>query len=329
VVYVDSGSSDGSPELAEAVGAHVQPLSAGPHTAARGRQAGFEWLLELEPGLGYVQFLDGDSVLEPGWLEAAARHVEGAPGIAAVSGCCREAEGDVSFYARLLDIDWRGSGEAADHFGGNCLVRVSALRQAGGWAIDLVAGEDPDLSFRLRNLGWQIAYLPEPMVVHHAGMTRFAEYWRRAVRSGHAYAEVGWKHRRGAGRSWAERALGNLIYGALLPAGVVVLVLAYWPAGALSGLALSAWLAVIALAYTRLFARLLRHARGTGASWGTSVAYALLNLVCKAANALGALRFCLGRISGRRPTVLDWRAAELASKADAERASGAGHVRRS
>jgi cellulose synthase/poly-beta-1,6-N-acetylglucosamine synthase-like glycosyltransferase len=304
----------------------VLRLSAGPHTAARGRQAGFEWLLEREAGLPYVQFLDGDSVLEPGWLEAAVGHLEGAPGIAAVSGRCREAEGDGSFYARLLDVDWRGSGEAADHFGGNCLMRASALRQAGGWATGLVAGEDPDLSFHLRNLGWQIAYLREPMAVHHAGMTRFAEYWRRAVRSGHAYAEVGWKHRKGAGRPWAERALGNLVYGALLPAAVVLLAFAHWSAGALSGLALAGCFAAIALLYTRLFVRLLRHARGAGASWETSVAYALLNLVCKVANALGALRFAFGRISGRRATVLDWRASGLASK-DAERASGAGHAR--
>ena len=44
-VYVDSGSSDGSAERARGLGLAVVELDASrPFTAARGRNAGFEWL---------------------------------------------------------------------------------------------------------------------------------------------------------------------------------------------------------------------------------------------------------------------------------------------
>ena len=66
VVYVDSGSTDGSVAAAEAAGARVVLLDTGtPFTAARARNAG---VAALDGGHDYVQFNDGDCVLDPGWL---------------------------------------------------------------------------------------------------------------------------------------------------------------------------------------------------------------------------------------------------------------------
>ncbi len=68
VVYVDSGSTDGSVAAAEAAGAEVVGLDMGrPFTAARARNAG---LARLE-GAGFVQLVDGDCEVRQGWVAAA------------------------------------------------------------------------------------------------------------------------------------------------------------------------------------------------------------------------------------------------------------------
>src|SRR6185437_7195484 len=68
VVYVDSGSTDGSAEWARSQGADVIDLDIGlPFTAARARNAGFGRLREIDSDLRYVQFLDGDCELIDGW----------------------------------------------------------------------------------------------------------------------------------------------------------------------------------------------------------------------------------------------------------------------
>jgi glycosyltransferase involved in cell wall biosynthesis len=61
VVYVDSGSTDGSVELAKSLGVDVVELDPStPFTAARGRNAGFRYLREKGMAFSFVQFVDGD-----------------------------------------------------------------------------------------------------------------------------------------------------------------------------------------------------------------------------------------------------------------------------
>src|SRR5450755_1692124 len=68
VVYVDSGSTDGSLQSARDHGADVIKLDLSlPFTAARARNAGFKRLREIAPELPYVQFIDGDCELNVRW----------------------------------------------------------------------------------------------------------------------------------------------------------------------------------------------------------------------------------------------------------------------
>src|SRR3982075_4453960 len=68
IVYVDSGSTDGSVEWAKTQGVDVVELNLNaPFTAARARNAGFALLRELAPQLEYVQFVDGDCELAQDW----------------------------------------------------------------------------------------------------------------------------------------------------------------------------------------------------------------------------------------------------------------------
>src|SRR5262249_40970901 len=66
IVYVDSGSVDGSTHRAQQHGALVVELNdETPFTAARARNAGYAKLKSLAPELKYIQFIDGDCELMP------------------------------------------------------------------------------------------------------------------------------------------------------------------------------------------------------------------------------------------------------------------------
>ena len=65
VLYVDSGSTDGSPDNARALGVAVLQLDAArPFSAARARNEGAQALLKQHPDLAFVQFLDGDCLID-------------------------------------------------------------------------------------------------------------------------------------------------------------------------------------------------------------------------------------------------------------------------
>ena len=91
VVYVDSGSSDGSVELARSLGAAVVQLDPSrPFTAARARNGGFDRLLDLDPEVRFVQFVDGDCEVVQGWLEKARQVLDQKPEVVVVYGGLRE-----------------------------------------------------------------------------------------------------------------------------------------------------------------------------------------------------------------------------------------------
>src|SRR5258706_283514 len=157
-VYADSGSSDGSPELARCRDVEVVELDPRiPYSAARGRNEGLSRLLALRPDLEVVQFVDGDTQLRPGWLEAGAAALRRDPTLGAVGGRQRERDAGSSVFKRVFDVELEMSSEGSCL--GTAMYRVSAFREAGGFRTDLRAGEEPELCLRLRRRGWRIARL--------------------------------------------------------------------------------------------------------------------------------------------------------------------------
>jgi glycosyltransferase involved in cell wall biosynthesis len=277
-VYVDSNSSDGSRELAAEIGAVVVHLSTGPFTPSRGRQVGLEELLRRRDDLDYVHFIDGDCVLQPDWVPSAVAFLEANPEVAAVFGRRREERME-NFYSRLMDVDWNHPAGVVTNFGGESLVRTRAVTEAGGWSGGTINAEDIDLSLRIREKGWTIVRLGQEMGLHDARMTRFAEYWRRSVRAGYGYVEVGLRYRKGPGKFLLRRALSSGIYALVLPGVAGAGAVAFWP------------LVLVPTAlYARLFAGLTRFALERDASMSTALGYASLNMVCKAANLSGAIQ---------------------------------------
>src|SRR6202035_609250 len=106
-VYVDSGSSDGSIAVAQELGAEVVVLDMSlPFTAARARNEGFDHLMSIAPMLEFVQVVDGDCEIVPGWMESAEALLQDRPELAVACGRRRERFPDASFYNRLCDLEW-------------------------------------------------------------------------------------------------------------------------------------------------------------------------------------------------------------------------------
>ena len=220
VVYVDSGSTDGSRELARSMGVDVVELDLSvPFTAARARNEGFARLRDRVPDVAFVQFLDGDCELRDGWCDRALAELEAKPKAAVVCGRRRERHPDATVYNKLCDIEWDTPVGQAQSCGGDAMFRVSAFTAAGGYNPDIIAGEEPDLCVRLRSAGWEVWRIDAEMTWHDADMTRLGQWWKRNVRAGHAYAEGNARHGSLPERFWEKENKSNRVWGtaALLP----------------------------------------------------------------------------------------------------------------
>lgn len=190
-VFVDSGSTDGSADLARKMGCSVVELRLEQgFTAARARNAGFARLRFIDPAITLVQFVDGDCELAKGWPPAAIAALLCDPRIAAVCGRRRERAPDSSPYNRLCDLEWNTSVGDTHSCGGDAMIRADAFAGVGGFRPSLIAGEEPELCFRLRQAGWTIQRIPDEMTLHDAAMSRFGQWWKRNRRNGHAIAEA-------------------------------------------------------------------------------------------------------------------------------------------
>lgn len=236
VVYVDSGSTDRSVEHARRWGALVVELDPEvSFTAARARNAGLDRLIDVEPNLSFVQFVDGDCEIDPEWLGIARRELLEDDRLAVVCGRRRERYPERTVYNRLCDLEWDTPIGDAASCGGDSMMRVSALREVGGFEDGIIAGEEPELCHRLRRAGYGVRRLDAEMTLHDADIHRFSQWWKRSVRGGHAAAEAMARHGSEPGRPGVRRSLRIWGWGLLLPAAVAATA---WPTGGWSLLAL-------------------------------------------------------------------------------------------
>ncbi|MGB3277944.1 MAG: glycosyltransferase [Pseudorhodobacter sp.] len=219
VIYVDSGSTDGSVKLAQDMGAVVVGLDMGQSfTAARARNAGLA-LVTAE----FVQFVDGDCAVAADWVTTALAFAKDHPMAAVICGRRRERFPEASVYNRLCDAEWNTPIGPAKACGGDALMRVDAVRAVGGYCEALIAGEEPDLCVRLARTGVLIWRIDAEMTLHDAAMTRFGQWWKRSRRAGHAFAEGAALHRAGPERHWQAETRRALAWGLGVPLGALVL----------------------------------------------------------------------------------------------------------
>ena len=299
LVYVDSGSVDASAERARELGAEVVELDGSlPYTAARGRNAGFDRLRAQDPSIGYVQFVDGDCEVQPGWIEAAADFLDDHPSVGVVCGRRRERQPDASLWNRLADLEWDTPVGEARECGGDAMMRAAALGAAGGFDARLIAGEESELCLRLRRAGWQIVRMDREMTLHDAAPHRFGQWWRRAVRAGHAYAEGAFLHGGGPERFRVRELLSILVWGLALP--LLALAVAPWTR--------SGSLLLLVGGYAFLASRVCAHRLRHGDPVRDACLYALTTVIGKIAQAEGALRFAWNRFArGRGSDLLEYK----------------------
>lgn len=223
VIYVDSNSSDGSPELAEKLGAKVLRIVPKHPCAAIGRNAGWR-----EANANYVLFLDGDTQLHPEFLKTALAEIQANPDVAVVCGHRRESHPEHSVFNRVLDLDWLFPLGFIDYCGGDALMTHSILKKTGGYDEELIAGEEPELCQRIRRFGKYILHIDQDMTTHDLAMRTWQAYWRRAIRTGYAYAAVSQRLRDSEFPLWTRECRHNLrqtfiLYGVTLFSLIVFL----------------------------------------------------------------------------------------------------------
>jgi GT2 family glycosyltransferase len=293
-VYVDSGSTDGSIEAAAAMGIKVVSLSMDrPFTAARARNAGFTALEQSFPDLRYVQFIDGDCILQPEWVQAALNFLESNETVAIVAGRRRERFVDASVYNWLCDQEWARAAGETDECGGDALVRIAAFRAVGGYADELIAGEEPDMCLRMREKGWRIWRLTTEMTLHDANITAFGQWWRRSLRAGHAFAEVSWRHRGSPMRIWTRNVRSALVWGSVFPALVLFATCLIDPV----------WLILVLVYPVQVLRLILRKGQGKG----THPALAVFLVLGKFPEAQGILTFHAHRFAGRQRQLIEYK----------------------
>lgn len=295
LVYVDSGSSDGSVEFARAMGVDVVELDPEiPFTAARARNAGVERLSQVAPEVRYAQLIDGDCELIDGWIDCAVGFLERSPEYAAAAGRLRERFPDASVYNYLCDVEWNTPIGDTDACGGIAMMRMRAFQSVGGFLPSLIAGEEPELCVRLRKDGWKIRRLDADMALHDVAMTRFSQWWKRSVRAGHAYAEGAHLHGEPPERMGVRQSRRIVAWGLLLPAFSIA------GAPVTDGMSL-----LLLLAYPLNVIRIARRLRREGQPRPWTLAFFLM--LAKLPEAIGWLRFQWGKLSGHRSTLIEYK----------------------
>lgn len=186
-VVVDNGSTDGSGERLRSMYPDIVYLPCESNTGfTGGNNTGMQYA--LDNGFDFAMMLNNDTFVEPDFLESLVTHMDEFPETGAVqsriyfnhdrslvwsAGCYYNAwtgftysrgEGKKTKAEYLLtqEVDWIT--------GCAFLIRSDVLRETGLLPLNMfIYSEDVDLSFRIRQKGYRLMYIPDSIVYHIAG----------------------------------------------------------------------------------------------------------------------------------------------------------------
>ena len=299
VIYVDSGSTDNSVAIARCFGVEVLELDSRQlFSAARARNEGWARLIELDPEIQFIQFVDGDCILRMGWFDAAQRALLENPMRAAVIGQLLEKNPEATPYNRLCALEWHSPpGDLTNfgNFGGLSMMRVDVLRKLGGFNANVIAGEDSELGVRMSLAGYKVTKIDQPMAIHDANITTFGQWWIRAVRAGHAIGQRSRLNGKTKLKDCMKELSSTWLWGIGLPLAVLAALI---PSHGLSTLLLGG--------YLMLFYRVRRYRCSQGDSQRDASLYAKFLLIAKFANGIGLIKFYLNSMA-RRYRIIEYK----------------------
>jgi GT2 family glycosyltransferase len=144
-------------------------------------------------------------------LQTAYTHICNKEDVACVFGELVESHPEANLYTHLCTFDWHIPPGEYRFCGGNSFWRKSFLDNAGYFDETLLAGEEPDLCYRVRHLGGHILRIDASMVEHDLEMNTFQQYWQRGMASGKAYAAIGLRYRNSKEKLWLKEMLRNFV----------------------------------------------------------------------------------------------------------------------
>ena len=298
IVYVDSGSTDGSLAAAQRLGIEIVNLDMSvPFTMARGRNAGFQHLLTHYPDLEFGQFLDGDCELLPGWLDSALSFIQQNDRIAVVCGRRKERFPEASPYNRLAELEWNTPVGEAAACGGDALMRVAAVKEVDGYDPGLICGEEPEMCIRLRRRGWRIWRIDADMTLHDAAMRRFGQWWKRSIRGGWHVAEGYAAYGQADERYMRKGYSSGWLWGLLIPIAAIA------PALPTHGLSL-----LLLLGYGVLGFKIYRYRRQQRQDEPAAARlYATYCVISKFPQMIGQAKYWLNRLQKKPATLIEYK----------------------
>jgi GT2 family glycosyltransferase len=300
VVYVDSGSTDGSTDYAKSIGVEVVALDTSiPFTAARARNEGVTRLAEQWGDVETVHMIDGDCIFADGWISIAAEFLDSNAKAAVVCGRRRELYPETSRYNQLCDLEWDTPIGDAKSCGGDALFRLSVFNEVGGYRSSLIAGEEPELCVRIRAKGWTVRRLDHDMTLHDAAMSRFSQFWQRAKRAGHAYAEGAALHGSGTDRHGVKQTRSAIVWGLAVP--IIGIGASWWT----FGISILVVVGLYCLQGWRIRSMSLR--RGRSSSEATLLG--VFTMLAKPAQSMGVLLYWRRRLLKQQATLIEYKGA--------------------
>ncbi len=193
IILVDSASTDATTEIASRYPVTIVHLEPSPLLSPSvGRFIGTRYATAR-----IIQFLDGDMIMLPGWIEAGISMLQ---------------DGNVGGVAGLLHRSLPGDGERAmrretsesievECFGGAAMYAREALERAGTFNPYMLGEEERELGYRIRKKGYQLRKLPVDMAVHmekvqdHGEVNEKSRYFRGVGQLIRAYpfAPIFWR----------------------------------------------------------------------------------------------------------------------------------------
>jgi len=186
LIYVDTGSSDNSVEIARKYTGNVYEEHSVWPSSGLARNRGIQ-----ESGHEIIHFIDGDIAIDPDYLKKAIKQIS-EPGVDAVTGYFTERDMN-SYFNRIMAIRRDGI-DHKKHFcestnGGGTYLK-KALIHVDGYDERILKGQESELGYRFREAGYKIIFIDSVQGSHNFDLNGWADFFKSKYVYGRSYGFI-------------------------------------------------------------------------------------------------------------------------------------------